>query len=78
MQESSHFLLRGIGLEFHFPANPVGTFFGNSFLFELIAKLHFKVRSIQVALTVEFRNKELPLFFFRLIFDKGWRSKDET
>ena len=78
MEESTHFLLRGIGLEFHFPANPVGTFFGNSFLFELVAKLHFKIGAIQVAFTVEFRNKELPFFFLRLILDEGWRSKDET
>ena len=78
MQESPHFFLRSIGLKLNLSTNPVGTFFGNGFLFQLVAKLHFKVRSVQVALTVEFRNKELPLFFLRLVLDKGWRSKDKT
>ena len=78
MQESSHFFLRSIGLKLNLSTNPVGTFFGNSFLFELVAKLHFKIGAVQVALPVKFRNKELPLFFLRLILDKGWRSKDKT
>ena len=33
MQESSHFFLRSIGLKLNLSTNPVGTFFGNSFLF---------------------------------------------
>ena len=78
MQESSHFFLRSIGLKLNLSTNPVGTFFGNCFLFQLIAELHFKIGSVQVALTIEFRNKELPLFLLRLVLDKVWRSKDKT
>ena len=76
-QEAHHLLLRDVRFENRFAFDPVGTFFGNRFLCQLIAELYFKLRAVKTALSGNARNIKFTLRFWRFFRHKSGRGKDK-
>ncbi len=59
-----------VGLKAHLAANPLGTFFSNGFKRQFVSKLDFKLRAIQVTLSIEAWYVELSFLFVGTFGDK--------
>ena len=78
IEHAQHRLVGKVGLELHLSSDPRRTFFGDGFLRELVAQFDFEFRTIEVSLTVELGDEELPLLLLLLLPDKGRGGEDKA
>lgn len=78
IDEPHHVFVGVVGFEAGFPANPVGTFLGNSFQRQLVAKLNLKLGTEQVSFSVKARDIEFPSLFVTFFGNEGGGCEDEA
>ena len=78
VDESLKNVVGGVGFKADFLANPVGAFYGDGFLGELIAEADFKLGTVEGALAVDTWNIEFPALLGFSFFEEGRSGENKA